>query len=744
MRRKLLKLTTTLYAAGLLLTGVIPVGCAFGEDGSAGNEESAKAASPYFLVPDGTPLGDFPLVSNDADVRIAGPLVDVRLTQTYKNKLSQPLEATYVFPVATGAAVHSLKLQIGERTIEAQIQEKEMARNQYDAAKNAGKTAALLEQHRPNVLQTHVANILPGETVIVTADYSEILKPREGTYQFVAPMVVGPRYVSGVGESIKEDAAWTANPYLISSAVQDESAADGSPAFSVHASVVSGIPLKELRSPSHPVRIQYQSDRAADITFDPADRQAGRRDFVLDYRLAGDAIEQGMILYRGGDENFFALTVEPPVAPRAEQIPPRDFVFVLDVSGSMAGFPLDTAKTLMKRLLSGLKPTDTFNIELFSGGSSVLSPTPLPADPASIRMAVNFLERTQAAGGTELLPALRQALTLGNSRDVARAVVVITDGYITAERQTYDLIRQERKAANVYAFGVGTSVNRYLMEGIAAAGGGEPFFVMSQSEANEQSARFISYVSTPVLAHPVISFEGFETYDVTPVTIPDVLAKRPIVVTGKWKGSARGTAILSGLGAEGLVSQRIPVETAQLTDNAALRSVWARMKVAELADYASAPELNVNKREVTSLGLKYALLTPFTSFIAVDDQVRAHTPSMTVAQPLPLPMGVPASAVGSYTGSGGGANSGVQTFSEANFDDTLIRNSVGNTFRLVEGGLGFAAMLLSGTIGAVLLAIGWRSARRRSWWFGVTFSTFAVLAFGVRCLVMLFFGRDYE
>lgn len=680
-------------------------------------------ASPYFMVADASvDLSQFPLLTTDADVRIEGSLAEVTVVQTYQNQLDRPLEAIYVFPASTKAAVHRMEMKIGERTIAAKIQERQTARNTFEAAKANGQVTALLEQHRTNVLQMNVANILPGERVLVTLSYSEQIVPREGLYQFVYPAVVGPRYVSS-GEPAGEQApSWNANPYL----------PEGSKApagFAIKASISSGIPLKELRSKSHQVEVNYRSESQAQVGLLPTDGHDGNRDFVLEYRLASGKIESGILLDRGTDENFFLLTLEPPKRVSEAQIPPREYIFVVDVSGSMHGFPLAVTKTLMRDLLSALRPTDIFNIILFAGNSSQLAPSSQPVTAESISQAQQLVDKQQGAGGTELLPALERALNLPTSSDFARSVIVVTDGYVSVEREAFALIKQKRNVASVYAFGIGSSVNRYLIEGMAHAGGGEPFVVLAESEAAEAVERFVRYVSSPVLSHIEVSFDGFGAYDLVPSSIPDLLANRPLTIAGKWKGEPRGRITVRGTSADGEFTLTQDVGAGDGMSHSALRTLWARQAIAELADYASLGEHNANRSLVVELGLKYGILTDFTLFVAVDSERRV-TPGALISQrqPLPLPQGVSNYAVG------GGS------FSEASFDDSFVRTNVGNLISLIGGTPGRLVLVGSAALAVLLLLVGCRSKRRRIRFVGMASLCFSLAVFGLRSVVDLLFG----
>jgi Ca-activated chloride channel family protein len=602
-----------------------------------------KTESPYFFVKSDDPSVDrLPLKGTEVAVKISGVIADVTVTQTYRNEGQRVIEAKYVFPGSTKAAVSGLNIRLADRLITAQIREKQQAQIEYDTAKKEGKTAALLEQHLPNVFQMNVANILPGDDVKVELRYTELLVPQSGNYEFVFPTVVGPRYNSPQSENAQ--AKWAAQPTLHAGAAPSTS-------FKLKATIDTPMGLKEVRSTTHAIDVKKSDeDQHADIALTADGRPADNRDFVLDYRLAGEKIESGLMLYKGqgeNAENFFLAMVEPPKAV-ASAISPRDYIFVVDISGSMHGFPLDTAKTVLERLIGGLRPSDTFNVLLFSGSNKMLSPKSVPATRANIEQALATIKNYSGSGSTELIPALKRVYAEPKEENVSRTVVVVTDGYVTVEREAFDLVRNNLSKANVFAFGIGSSVNRSLMEGIARAGMGEPFIITDPVQAPEQAARFRRMVESPVLTSVKATFGGLDVYDVEPQALPDVLGERPVIVFGKWRGEPKGRVIIEGRSASGPYRQEVRIDDRTRLDTAALRTLWARHRIQSLSDQESLEGSAAFKERITELGLKYSLLTQYTSFIAVDKVVRNPAPqnSVDVNQPLPMPQGVSDLALG--------------------------------------------------------------------------------------------------
>jgi Ca-activated chloride channel family protein len=616
----------------------------------ADDAEAAAAEGPYFQIAGGDPTLDrLPLKSTRVEVRIAGVIADVTVTQHYRNEGRRPIEARYVFPGSTRAAVHAMQVRLGDRVLHARIEEKQRARIRHEAARREGKTSALLEQQRPNVFQMNVANILPGDEVQVELRYTELVAPTEGRYEFVFPTVVGPRY--HVPSSQGGASHFPATAHLPEGEASNTR-------FELNLRFASPLPVHELRSPSHGIEVQGEGTPQAEVVLNDAGPR-NDRDFILAYRLAGERTATGLMLFKGDDadagaagENFFLALIEPPKAIATTQINPREYVFVVDISGSMHGHPLATAKELLRNLIGHLRPSDTFNVLLFSGSSRMLNEHPVPATRANIERAIATIDEARGGGSTEIVPALRRIAALPKNADVARSVIVVTDGYVTVENQVFELIRKNLGNSNVFAFGIGSAVNRHLIEGIARAGQGEPFIVTKPELAAAQAERLRRMIDAPVLTGLRARFDGLEVYDLEPAALnalPDVLGGRPVLVYGKWRGEPRGQFVLEGQAANGSHSEIVPVQAPDAAA-VALRHLWARSRIQQLSDQEALEGGSARRDDITALGLRYSLLTQYTSFIAVDQVVRTSETAATVNQPLPLPQGVSKLAIGPSVG----------------------------------------------------------------------------------------------
>lgn len=615
--------------------------------GAQYDDDTDATLAPYFLI-DGmdTATDSFPLKETNVSVNINGIFAETFVTQTYSNEGQEPINATYVFPASSRVTIHGMKMEIGDEIITAKIKEKEEARHDYEQAKSEGKSASLLEQQRPNVFTMDVANVMPGDIIRIELHYTEMITPTDGIYQFVFPTVAGPRYTSpSVPKSLKAE-TWIASPFLRLGDTPREK-------YNINVNLSSGVPITDLQCGSHKIDVAWDNQTSARISLSNPEEFAGNRDFILDYKLTGTEISSGLMLGTGESENFFLLMVQPPERYTPETIPPREYIFILDVSGSMYGFPLDTSKELIRNLAGSLRETDRFNVILFSDSLIQMSPESVPATAENVQKAFALIDNEEGGGGTELAPALETALAIPASPGAARSVIAITDGYISGEREIFDIIGRNIGTTNFFSFGIGSSVNRYLIDGIAKTGLGESFVVTDPSEAAATADRFRTYIQSPVLTDVQVTYDGFDVYDIEPPTLSTLFASRPIVLFGKWKGEPSGTIHITGKTGGRDYAEDIPVSAAiPLEANNIIQYLWARTRVERLTDYGMTEDLQANaKKEVTELGLHYSMMTPYTSFIAVTEKVRnTEGKSTDVKQPLPIPMNVSEWAIGNgYT-----------------------------------------------------------------------------------------------
>lgn len=608
-------------------------------------EEEEALLAPYFILQnEDCPVDLFPLKSTEVTTNINGVIAETYVVQTYANESDTPINAKYVFPTSTGVTMHGMKMEIGNNVVTAKIKEKEEAKEEYEEAKSEGKSASLVEQKRPNVFTMDVANIMPGDTARIELHYTELISPTDGTYEFVFPTVVGPRYAAPPESGEEADAQsddWVSSPYLPNGETPPGK-------YLINVNLSTGVPIAGIESKSHEIKVEQEEESRAKITLANPEDYAGNRDFILDYKLTGEEVQSGLMLTSSGEENYFMLTVQPPERFAPEDVPPREYIFVLDVSGSMIGYPLDTAKTLIRDLVSNLKETDKFNLILFANETYRLSPESLPATAKNIRYATRMIDKETGGGGTSMMPALEEAIAIPEEEDFARSVVIITDGYVSNEDEIFDLINSHMDTSSFFSFGIGSSVNDYLIKGIAQCGMGEAFVVTNSEDAETSASSFRTYIEAPLLTGITIDYKGFDVYDVA-TSAPSILyAKKPIVLFGKWKGEPSGTITIAGKSGTEDYTQEIPVDGVAVDeDNEAIRYLWARTKLDQLAGFGSLRNDDSVKEEITQIGLEYNMTTPYTSFVAVIEEVRnPEGNSKDVNQASPLPLGVSNLAVG--------------------------------------------------------------------------------------------------
>lgn len=565
-----------------------------------------------------------PLKHTDVKADISGFLARVTVTQEFVNPLNEPIEAVYVFPLPNRAAVDDMTMKVGDRTVKGLIKKREEARKIYEEARQRGQVASLLNQERPNVFTQAVANIAPGAKVDIVISYVETLKYEAGTYEFVFPMVVGPRYnPQGFG-----------NPVVTPMPAKNARAGHD---ISVAVNVDAGLPIVDLTAPTHEVDTTRPDAKRATVHLRNRN-EIPNRDFILRYKVGGRGIQDTVLAHHDNRGGFFTLILQPPDRAAAAEVTPKELVFVVDTSGSMHGFPMDKSKEVIKMALDGLHPRDTFNLILFSGDTRILFPQPVPATPENVRQAQHLLLTQQGSGGTEMMKAIKAALEPTRSQDHIRIVCFMTDGYVGNDREIVDEIKHYSNA-RVFSFGIGSSVNRYLLDKMAEAGRGEVEYVGLDDDGSAAAKRFWERVRNPLLTDISVDWNGLPVSEIYPTRVRDLFDAKPVVITGVYSKAAKGTIRLKGKMRGREVVREIPVNfPADEPKHDVLATLWARAKVEHL-DGENISE--ADRAEITRLGLKYRLMTQYTSFVAVEEKVVNEGGVMKrVDVPLELPHGV--------------------------------------------------------------------------------------------------------
>ena len=580
------------------------------------------------IDPNGKPKALCPLKHTDVKAQISGFISRVVVTQEFENTFKEKIEAVYTFPLPQNAAVDDMTMIVGDRTVRGKILRREEAQAVYEAAKSNGQTASLLDQERPNIFTQSVANILPGEQIKITISYVETLKYEDGSYEFVFPMVVGPRYVPGAatgaqGNGFAPDTTQVPDASRVTPRPEPDGMRAGHD-VSIDVSLDAGVPIDALDSKTHEVSVERSDDRRALVRLkDQA--TIPNKDFILRYDVAGKKIEDALLTHATDKGGFFTLILQPPDRVTVEDVTPKELVFVLDTSGSMSGFPIEKAKETMKLALDNLYPYDTFNVITFSGDEHILFPEPVPATKENLAKAQAFLESRTGGGGTEMMKAIKASMDPSDAQGHVRIVVFMTDGYVGNDLEIIGEV-QKHPNARVFAFGIGGAVNHFLLDNMARYGRGEVEYVGLNDDGAAAARRMHERVRNPLLTDISIDWNGLPVVDVYPKTVPDLFSAKPVILTGRYTGNGRGTIRLKGKMSGRDFVREIPVDFSNTQQHDVLATLWARTRVDDLMsqDFIGVQQGTMKeevKQAITQLGLDYRLMTQFTSFVAVEEMV---------------------------------------------------------------------------------------------------------------------------
>ncbi|MEG4294115.1 VIT domain-containing protein [Microcoleus sp. C2C3] len=627
----------------------------------------------------------FPLKQTEVKAKIAGNISRVEVVQKFENPFPESLEAVYVFPLPDEAAVDDMEIKIGSRTIKADIKLREEALEIYEQARQQGRTAGLLEQERDNIFTQSLANIKPGEKIEVTIRYTESLKFAGGDYEFVFPMVVGPRYISGNltppnstgGDSSESRETVEGNNTLFPPLAREGQGGVNTDAdrinppvlppgtisghnIAVKVEIDAGVAIGDVRSTSH----QITTDRSGNIVrVQLANSDTiPNKDLILRYRVAGENTRATVLTQSDQRGGHFATYLIPALNYKTNEIVPKDVVFLMDTSGSQQGEPLAKSQELMRRFIQGLNPNDTFTIIDFANTAKALSTTPLANTAENRQRAINYIDKLQANGGTELLNGIQAVMNFpAAARGRLRSTVLITDGYIGNENEVLALVQQSLKPGNrLYSFGVGSSVNRFLLNRLAEVGRGTSQVIRQDEPSASAVEKFFRQINSPVVTNIQISWEGMgEKPEIYPIAPPDLFASGPLVLFGKKTDRAPGQLRIRGTLAGGTAYEQIlPVNFAQsgvrqrestsvsatATDfgNPAVAQLWGRSRIKDLMNQMFGGETKSLVEAVTNTALTYRLLSEYTAFVAVSEEVRVEPDGSRrrVQVPVELPQGV--------------------------------------------------------------------------------------------------------
>ena len=568
-----------------------------------------------------------PLESTTVDARVDGYLATVNVKQRFHNPYDTKIEATYLFPLPHDAAVTEFVMTIGERRIRGILREREEAEALYAAARAAGHNASLMTQERPNVFTQKVANIEPGRAIDIDLTYFQALAYRDGDYRFSFPMVVGPRF-NPAGTSGRPVAVKNLKPNQRSGHAVD-----------LTLTLAPGVAIEAHRSHNHRVDVVRETEDGMTVRI--ADRDTvPNKDFVFSYRVAGGAVRSNLLTYRDPQtgEGFFTLTLLPPADLKSLARQPMEMVFVLDGSGSMRGQPMKQAKAAVRAALDRLEADDTFQIVRFSSDASQLGDEPLAANPRNLRAARRYLDGLSGSGGTQMIAGVKAALDFPHDERRYRMVTFLTDGFIGNENDIFAAVKKRLGAARVFSFGVGSSTNQHLLFGMARLGRGAAAILGLNDDAVAVMDRFFDRISHPALTDLELDFGSARVSGVYPRRLPDLWVGRPVVVTGKFTGEMDAVR-WSGHAGDGRITSAV---TGAATDGPpALAKVWARQRMADLADRLALGGGEIIAQEIRQTALRYGLMSEFTAFVAVDaTRVTEGDHGVSLRVPVPVPDGV--------------------------------------------------------------------------------------------------------
>jgi len=583
------------------------------------------------LIVTGAPTASsLPLEHTDVVAHISGPLASVSVAQRFGNSFSEPVELAYLFPLPHGAAIVDYELRIGQRVIRADMKELEEARRTYSTARDQGQRAGLLEQRRPNLFSIQLANVQPGETILATIRYQERLRYDDGCYSFVFPMGITPKYHRDPAEAAKVDAPVAA-------------AGDSIGTADIGITVDGGGPADDPQSPSHQVEITRMDERRFGV------RLLGgvipNKDFVLRYRVADTAVRAAACTSISEGGATVLITALPPRLTDDSEPSPREFIFVIDRSGSMSGEPLLQARNALRSCLRSMGPQDTFNIQAFDDRIEWFSQSANPVVQAAVERADKWLERIDARGGTDILGAIDSVLMIDSDPERQSYIVFLTDGAVSADDEALRRAQRQLGRARLFTFGVGPSVNRSLLMRMAELGHGTAEFLQLNEDIEEAIIRFQDRVAYPVLQDITLDWEGVTAWDVYPARLPDLYIGQPLELVARIRATSEGPGRLRISGRSGNLPVALEVELPpSTTAEPIITRAWARARVDALLDgLRDEPgQMGALRSEIIGLAIAHRLLTPFTAFVAVDSEVteKRSDKQTRVSVAVPLPEGL--------------------------------------------------------------------------------------------------------
>jgi len=591
-----------------------------------------------------------PLIHTDVTFDVRGLAAAATVTQQYVNSGTEPIEAVYVFPLPHDAAVYDMEIRIGNRLIRSVIREREEAKRVYESAKSEGKRAALMEEERPNIFTASVANLMPGDHIDVRLRYVEPLPWEEGRIRLVFPMVVGPRYIPGTQAVGHDGTGWALDTAAVSDASRITPPVrnpDSRPGHDISLSIDldSAFEFGAINSVSHAITVRRLPDGRQHVEL-ASGTTIANRDFVLEVRQAESKQPETALFLSpepGSSETYFLLSAFPPTVQPTKRMP-VEMLYLIDISGSMAGTSITQAREALLQALDRLGPKDRFGIIAFNNDFYDFASEPLTATTENLAAARRFVQHLEAGGGTEMLPALLHLMRKPETSGYLRHIILLTDGDLGNEEQIFAALRLHLGGARLYTVAIGSAPNFFLASKMAQFGRGTFTHIADIGEIREQMESLLETIESPVLTDVKLSFEGVEVAEVYPQRPPDLFLRRPLQLYGRISRGHTGRVHLTARAGDQPYEASFTFDASTASFHPGITTLWARQRVEDLmdrwrlSDEDSRPGI---RSTLIAHAIRYRLVTRFTSLVAVEEVV-ANTSgaSTTVAVPTELPAGM--------------------------------------------------------------------------------------------------------
>ena len=581
--------------------------------------------SGQLLMRAGDELSSAILLSTDIKVSVAGSSSRTIISQRFINTGETWAEGVYVFPIGQNAAVDTLKLRIGDRFIEGQIKEKQQAKVIYKEAKAEGKKTALIEQQKPNLFTNKIANIGPGEIVVVQIEFQSKLLPKDGSWELRLPLVSAPRFdIDAIEEKIEFGNSGFSDQSMntdynenIDIKVLEETELFNPVEISIDLN--TGFELNSLKSSFHKVDIDKLSNGHHRISL--LEPISSDRDFVLRWTAVDKDTQTSLFKETQAGQDHLLLTLNPPLTNKNKHSPDREIIFIQDISGSMGGQPIRQSKIGLEMAIKRLKPQDKFNIVLFNDRFSSYSRTPVKATAKERDKAIRYVRRLQADGGTEMYPALKFSLmNFRSDKSVLKQLIFLTDGAVTEESRLFSLINRELETARLFTIGIGSAPNSFFMTRAAEIGRGSHIHIGDMDEISNRMSELFSKIENPAVTDlKLILPKGFRA-EVYPNPLPDLYVGDPLSIAIRGRNASGIAKITGKIGNQKWVA-RIPLD--QGAEQIGIAKLWAREKISNLERSRIALNPSANQKahidsELLQTALNYGLVSRLSSMVAVD------------------------------------------------------------------------------------------------------------------------------